>query len=159
MRTWVWSLALLNGLRIRCCYELWCRSQIHSYPTLLWLWPAVAALIWPLAWELPYAMGAALKRQKTKKIKIVFWQDKFSAFAIKWGPSSGWGPGISSLQKWLKLLELEFIKILIYISSYIFLFYLCVFDRAAITKYYRLSDLTEIYFITVLEAGSPRSRW
>ena len=31
---------------------------------LLWLWYrlAAAALIWPLAWELPYATGAALKR-------------------------------------------------------------------------------------------------
>ena len=37
---------------------------------LLWLWqwhrPAVAALIQPLAWELPYATGEALKRQKKK---------------------------------------------------------------------------------------------
>ena len=32
---------------------------------LLWLWhrPAATALIQPLAWELPCAMGAALKRQ------------------------------------------------------------------------------------------------
>ena len=29
-------------------------------------WTAVA-LILPLAWESPYAVGAALKRQKTKK--------------------------------------------------------------------------------------------
>ena len=38
-------------------------------PTLLWLWrrPAAAtALIRPLAWEPPYAAGAALKGQKTK---------------------------------------------------------------------------------------------
>ena len=36
-------------------------------PTLLWLWcrPAAAALIRPLAWEPPYAVGAALKGQKT----------------------------------------------------------------------------------------------
>ena len=36
---------------------------------LLWLWHrlAAAALIQSLAWELPYAMGAALKRQKTNK--------------------------------------------------------------------------------------------
>ena len=35
----------------------------------LWLWcrPAAAALIQPLAWELPYTAGAALKRQKDKK--------------------------------------------------------------------------------------------
>ena len=36
---------------------------------LLWLWcsPAATAPIRPLAWEPPYATGAALKRQKTKK--------------------------------------------------------------------------------------------
>ena len=34
----------------------------------LWLWwrPAAVALIGPLAWEPPYAAGAALKDQKTK---------------------------------------------------------------------------------------------
>ena len=38
-------------------------------PALLWLWckPAAIALIRPLAWEFPYAMGAALKRKKKKK--------------------------------------------------------------------------------------------
>ena len=36
-------------------------------PELQWLWcrPAAVALIRPLAWEPPYATGAALKRQKT----------------------------------------------------------------------------------------------
>ena len=36
---------------------------------LLWLWcrPAAIALIRPLAWELPYAAGAALKSNKRKK--------------------------------------------------------------------------------------------
>ena len=40
---------------------------------LLWLWfrPAATALIQPLAWEPPYAMDAALKRQKTNKQKEV----------------------------------------------------------------------------------------
>ena len=39
--------------------------------TLLWLWYrlAGAALIQPLAWELPYAVGAALKKKKKKKEK------------------------------------------------------------------------------------------
>ena len=38
---------------------------------LPWLWCrlAAAALIRPLAWEPPYAAGAALKRQKTKEKK------------------------------------------------------------------------------------------
>ena len=36
---------------------------------LLWLWyrPAAVAPIPPLAWELPQAMGVALKRPKKKK--------------------------------------------------------------------------------------------
>ena len=39
-----------------------------SDPALLWLWrrPVATALIRPLAWEPPYAAGAALKRQKKK---------------------------------------------------------------------------------------------
>ena len=40
-----------------------------SDPALLWLWYrlAAAALIRPLAWEPPHAMGAALKRRGKKK--------------------------------------------------------------------------------------------
>ena len=44
---------------------------------MLWLWhrPAAAALIRPLAWEPPYAMGAALnikekKKKKKKKLEL-----------------------------------------------------------------------------------------
>ena len=38
---------------------------------LLWLWHRLAALapIPPLAWESPYAVGAALKKQKEKEIQ------------------------------------------------------------------------------------------
>ena len=40
--------------------------------TWLWLWRrlAAAAPIQPLAWKLPYAAGAALKRKKKKKIGL-----------------------------------------------------------------------------------------
>ena len=50
-----------------------CRRSLD--PVLLWLWrsrPVAVAPIRPLAWELPYATGAALeeaKRQKRKKKK------------------------------------------------------------------------------------------
>ena len=42
--------------------------------SMLWLWrrPEAAAPIQPLAWELPYAMGKALKRQKKKERKKCF---------------------------------------------------------------------------------------
>ena len=51
-----------------------CR-RCGSDPMLLWLWsrPAATALIRPLAWESPHAVGAALKkRQKTKKYIYIY---------------------------------------------------------------------------------------
>ena len=44
-------------------------SRRGSDPTLLWLWcgPAAAAPIRPLAWEPPFAAGAALEKTKKKK--------------------------------------------------------------------------------------------
>ena len=43
-----------------------------SDPAMLWLWcrPAATASIEPLAWEPPYAVGAAPKRHTHKKDKI-----------------------------------------------------------------------------------------
>ena len=50
---------------------------------MLWLWrrPIAVALIRPLAWELPYAVGAALKKDQKKK-KNIQWR-KASPFN-KW---------------------------------------------------------------------------
>ena len=47
-----------------------CRHGLD--PMLLWLWHRLAAVAptIPLAWELPYAVGAALKRQKTTTAKV-----------------------------------------------------------------------------------------
>ena len=57
------SVAVSCSVRCRCGLDL----------ALLWLWrrPATAALIQPLAWELPYAAGVVLKRQKNKKYLLV----------------------------------------------------------------------------------------
>ena len=46
-----------------------CRHGLD--PVLLWLWCRLAAtaLTQTLAWELPYAVGAALRRPKKKKEK------------------------------------------------------------------------------------------
>ena len=51
-------------------------QRCSSDPALLWLWrgPAATALIRPLAWASPYAMGVALekaKRQKKKSLGVV----------------------------------------------------------------------------------------
>ena len=46
-------------------------------PELLWLWcrPVAAALIRPLAWELPYATGGALiNKNKQTKTTLTSWQ-------------------------------------------------------------------------------------
>ena len=63
--------ALAQWVNDRRCRELWCRLRCGSDPALLWLWrrPVAIAPIGPLAWEPPYATGAAqemAKRQKNK---------------------------------------------------------------------------------------------
>ena len=62
MRLQVQSLASLIGLRIWYSCELWRRSQIRLGSCVA---VAVAqALIRPLAWEPPHAMGVALEKIK-----------------------------------------------------------------------------------------------
>ena len=53
-----------SSITVSCC--IGCRRS--SDPVLLWLWcrPAAVALIDPLAWELLYVAGAALKSKKLK---------------------------------------------------------------------------------------------
>ena len=56
-----------SGIAVSCGVGRRCGSD----PMLLWLWrrPAATALIRPLAWEPPYASGAAQSNsKKTKKI-------------------------------------------------------------------------------------------
>ena len=62
MRLEVRSLASLSGLRIQHC-----RRRGSDLELWLWCRLAAVALISPLAWETPYAMGAAIKRKKEKK--------------------------------------------------------------------------------------------
>ena len=52
-------------------YDVGCRCGLD--PEWLWLWcrPAAATLIRPLAWELTYAMGTALKRKKRTILRNV----------------------------------------------------------------------------------------
>ena len=49
---------------------------------LLWLWrrPVATAWIRPLAWELPYAMGAALKRKEKNTKSCEFFTNYFLIF-------------------------------------------------------------------------------
>ena len=62
--------ALAQWVKDRRCHELWCRSQTQVDLVLLWLCCRLSAVapIRPLAWEPPYAAGAALKRQNNNNI-------------------------------------------------------------------------------------------
>ena len=71
MRTQVQSLALLSGLRIQCCPQLWCRLQIQ-------LGSCVAVAVveacnyssdWTPSLETSICHGCGPKRQKGKKKK------------------------------------------------------------------------------------------
>ena len=68
MRLQVQSLALLSGLSILHCHQLWYRLQMWLR-TVVWLWCRLAAtaLVRPLAWELPYVVGVALKSKKQEQ--------------------------------------------------------------------------------------------
>ena len=73
MRTQVQSLALLSGLRIPHSQKLQHRSQMGlGYSVAMAVAQAAAATpIQPLAQELPYAAGAAIKKKKTIYLEII----------------------------------------------------------------------------------------
>ena len=58
------------GSRVAMSCGVGCRLGLDS--ELLWLWyrPAAAALIRPLAWEIPYASSLALKSKRKKSLTI-----------------------------------------------------------------------------------------
>ena len=68
VRLWGQSLASLNRLRVWHCYELWHGSQMQLGPSVTMgvLKTVAIAPILPLAWELPYAAGVAIKRGEKK---------------------------------------------------------------------------------------------
>ena len=71
MRLQVQSLTLLSGLRISVDVTCGAGHRLGLDPALLWLWcrPAATAPTGPLAWEPPYATGAALEKAKRRKKK------------------------------------------------------------------------------------------
>ena len=69
MRTQVWSLVSLSGLSIQHYCKLWSRSQMQLRfgIAVAVVQTSAVALIFPLAWELPYATGVVIQRKKGKK--------------------------------------------------------------------------------------------
>ena len=60
---WPCSVGYGSGIAMNC--GIGCRLGLD--PALLWLWLAAAAPVWPLAWELPCAVGVALKKKKKRE--------------------------------------------------------------------------------------------
>ena len=73
-RIWVRSQALLSGLRIWRFRELWCRSQTRLGRHYCGCGVHRRLQLQPLAWELLYALGVALKSKKIKSDKFFFSQ-------------------------------------------------------------------------------------
>ena len=65
IHSWPRLVGLGSGIAVSCGVGHRCGSD----PALPWPWcrPVAAALIGPLAWEPPYAVGAALNNKQTKK--------------------------------------------------------------------------------------------
>ena len=74
------------------CLAQWTKScgvgcRCSSDPALLWLWHELAAVaqIRLLAWEPPYVVGVALKRQKKKKRMVIIKKTINSECKWEWG--------------------------------------------------------------------------
>ena len=78
MRMTVRSFAPLSVLRIRIAMS--CGHTYSSDPALLWLWhrPEAVAPIRSLAWELPYASGAAIKKEKNNNNEVIKVKERLS---------------------------------------------------------------------------------
>ena len=157
MRAQVWSLALLSGLRIRRCRELWCRSQT-------WLGFCVAvALVWAgscssdstPAWELQYAAGVALKIKYIgvyvgviRKYLAILYQ-KFEhpqIWVFTGGPAASvlWTPGECIMSSYVSFHQLSFI-ILVHFSFRILVLFLLVWVLCAFMVM-TLIYLNSLYF-------------
>ena len=83
----VQSLALLSRLRSGVAVSCGGGCRHGSDRALLWLWcrPETVVLIRILPWEPPYAVGVALKRQKTKKKKFTGGSVNYGWSALRTG--------------------------------------------------------------------------
>ena len=74
-----------------------CSHRYSLDPAWLWLWcrPAAVALIQPLAWELPYAAGGALKSTHIKKKLTVRKLAKNTLGGVDEAHVRWWPPAVS----------------------------------------------------------------
>jgi len=83
VRTRVRSLALLSGLRIWCCRELWFRLQMCLDPRLLWLW---CRPDWTpsLGLSICHVCGPQKPKKKKKKKNSGFWNHLNKVSYVGW---------------------------------------------------------------------------
>ena len=81
------------GIAVNCGVGYRCGSD----PTLLWQWlrPEAVAQIQLLAWELSYAVGAALKKKKKKRKKKQY-KTKQKSKGKLWRAGINWKDGINT---------------------------------------------------------------
>ena len=89
------------GSDIATSWEVGHRCSSDSVQLWLWHRPVASALIRPLAWELPYAEGAAIKKKKKERKK-----EKWSSHCGTAGSAEStkhWVAGsIPTLAQWVK---------------------------------------------------------
>ena len=87
------------------------RNQNYDGSDLVWLWlwcrPAAIAPMAPLAWEPPYAVGAALKIQKKKKKKKNLWWRLIHSFHQLSIQTSAHNVGVGAVSKDEKMFFLK----------------------------------------------------
>ena len=83
--------------------------RCHSDLALLWPWPPATAPIQPLAWELPCALGASLKKKekkrKERKIELEF--SEFPDGTLDEGSSDVTAVALAAAVAWVQPLARE----------------------------------------------------
>ena len=135
MRLQIQSLASLSGSGIQHCCKLSIGHRCGSDPALLWWWYRLAAVdtILPLVWELPYAIGVALKSKTNKNQKQLKARSWYYSRAID-----------LTKPEMIILLDFQIVKILCSIYSNISPFLLWYFSQTHLTQLDAVTQAAEI---------------
>ena len=135
-----------------------CGCRFGLEPALLWLWCRLVAatLIRPLAWELPYASGVALKRQKKKKVHSC----EMYSYLIKEGRVGVYDDFLPATEINKQILRFIAEEVLMEIFKFNFLnlFYRTVVDVRCCVKFLVYSRAIQLYMHNRLHLLIPNSQ-